>query len=73
MVPASKQSVWDPHDADPPVNFLLELEAAHAQLELCIVGHESIMANVELADTAQFSGFRFRLAQANRVRTQVAT
>jgi hypothetical protein len=72
MVPASKQPVWDPHDADSPINFLLELEAAHAQVELCIVGHESIMADVELADTAEFSAFRFRLARANFARTQIA-
>src|SRR3989337_1894801 len=73
MAPAThKQSTRGPHDADPSANFLLAVEVAHSQVELCIVALEALMADDELPDTAQFSVIRFRLAQANLARTQVA-
>lgn len=67
-----KQSMQGPRDADTSVDFLLAVEVAHSQVEPCIVAHEAIMAHDELADTAQFSVIRLRLAQANLTRTQVA-
>lgn len=73
MEPATrKQTMRDSHDADTSVDFLLAVEVSHSQVEPCIVALEALMVDEKLADAAQFSIIRLRLAQANLTRTQVA-
>lgn len=65
----SEQDQPDPHRS---TIFLARLEAAHDQVEQCIVGLESVMTEPDGAGTADFSVTRLRLGRANLTRTQVA-
>lgn len=50
---------------------LCALEAAHHEVESCVIRFEGIIAE-KLSDVGQFSAARLRLRQANMARTQVA-
>ena len=72
LAAASNRSEQDQPDPRRSAYFLATLEAAHYQVEQCIVGLESVMTAPGGAGAADFAVTRLRLGRANLARTQVA-